>query len=178
MDIRNIPLKQLKLWGKNARSVSAPRFQALKASIERLGLLTPLIVTEDYTVLAGNMRLRALLELDYTEAPCSVISAGTLKKMADVSLTDNQTFGYYNPDQLGALLAEAELTEEEMDMYELHVGGTTPLREVLEFHRDKMVQDEKFLAEQKANKIAQAKAEFEEKYGKKDKKVITIPKKK
>ncbi len=60
----------------------------LEKSIQTLGLIAPLVISEDNIILAGARRYQALLNLGKTEAPVMVISGNQLEKEL-VSIDEN-----------------------------------------------------------------------------------------
>ena len=56
---------------------------------------------DTFVVIGGNMRLKALRELGYTEAPCKVLPADThIEKLKAIALKDNSSFGDYDYEAL------------------------------------------------------------------------------
>lgn len=121
------PLERLKLWGRNPRGIKTDRFNELKARLKRQGQIKPVLVTEDGTVIGGNMRLRAMQELGWSEVWVSVTDAKTDKDIFDLALTDNEEFGYYEEEQVAELALELGLNELELKSYEVNLGKPTTL---------------------------------------------------
>ena len=64
--MKKIEIKKLKPNSKNPRTISKKKFERLKKSItdfHKMLELRPIVVDENFVVLGGNMRLRALKEL-------------------------------------------------------------------------------------------------------------------
>lgn len=91
---------------RNPRWIRDARFEALKKSIEdapeMLDLREILVYSLSgikgkdgrYIVIGGNMRLRALRELGYAEAPCKVLDPATpMEKLREYTIKDNEGFG-------------------------------------------------------------------------------------
>jgi len=92
---------------KNPRLIRDDRFhklvQSLKDDPEMLKLRELIVfpLEETFVVIGGNMRLKALKELNYDSAPCKVLSADTpLEKLKAIALKDNSAFGDYDYDAL------------------------------------------------------------------------------
>lgn len=124
--IETRPISSLKLWDKNPRSIKTDRFNELKKSITELGFNDVLKITEDGTVIGGNMRLRALEELGWQDVPVVVTNAKTDSEILRIALRDNEEFGYYEEEQV-AELALAYLEPLELETFELHLGKPTKL---------------------------------------------------
>lgn len=60
----------------------------LEKSIKTVGLIAPLVISEDNVILAGARRYQALLNLGFTEAPVTVVDKGPLEKEL-VSIDEN-----------------------------------------------------------------------------------------
>ena len=120
-------IEKLKLWDKNPRSIKGERFEELKTRLNRQGQIKPLLVTKDGTVIGGNMRLRAMQSLGWTDIWVSVTDATTDKEIFDLALTDNEEFGYYEKEQLVELASSVGVSQLELSAYEVHLGSTTGL---------------------------------------------------
>lgn len=100
---------QLEGLPKNPRYIKDEEFQKLKKSIqdspeflEARMLLTYPLDNGKYIVIAGNMRLRACLELGFKELPCYVFSKDTpIEKLREYTIKDNANFGNWDFDELG-----------------------------------------------------------------------------
>jgi len=97
-------LSSLKNWDKNPRSIDKKNFERLKKQITKLGEYKPLLITEDGTVLGGNMRLKAYQELGWEKAWVSVVEADTEEEKIEYALSDNDRVGQYEGDQLADLI--------------------------------------------------------------------------
>lgn len=76
----NMPLHCLKCHPRNEEffsNVEGEEFNRLKQSIQELGVLTPLRVSKDMTIISGHQRYRAATELELEDVP--VIIDDTLK---------------------------------------------------------------------------------------------------
>lgn len=114
---QNVALEELQEWAENPRTISAEDFEQLKSSLladPELLDARPLIALPDGTVIAGNMRLRALRDLGQEETIVHVIDAEQ-QRAREIAMRDNNQFGEWSTDALAAMIAE--LSEE----------GTNPL---------------------------------------------------
>lgn len=128
-----VPISRLQLWERNPRSIKSDRFNALKARLSRQGQIKPLLVAKDgKTVIGGNMRLRAMLELGITDVWISQTDAASDKDIFDLALTDNEEFGYYEREQLAELALELDFTPLELDSYAISLGEPTVLSLLLQ----------------------------------------------
>ncbi len=108
-EIREIALENLQKAGYNPRKNLQkidPEYEALKKSIEELGMIDPIVWNERTgTVIGGHQRLTVLADLGYTTAPCFVVDLSPAQeKQANVRL--NSIKGAWDYDKLAELLAE------------------------------------------------------------------------
>ena len=79
MRVRELPISALGAaeWNPNAMDASA--LDLLRASIQRFGMIVPLVVrplsTDSFETIGGAHRLKILTELDIVTAPCVVVEA-------------------------------------------------------------------------------------------------------
>lgn len=99
-------VSELKLWEDNPRSITSENFERLKKHIKKYGQYKPILVNNDNVVLGGNMRVRAMIDLGIEEAWVSVVDAQTRAKMLEYAMSDNETFGDWDEQELAALLSE------------------------------------------------------------------------
>lgn len=97
------PLDKLHNWENNPRTITKEGLERLKKQIQKHGQYKPLIITEDGTVIGGNMRLRAMRELGIKEAWVSVVEAKTEEEKIEIALSDNDRVGRYDEDALANL---------------------------------------------------------------------------
>jgi DNA modification methylase len=99
-------LKEIKPNPNNPRVLRDDKFQKLKQSITefpKMLSLRPMVIDENNVVLGGNMRLRALQELGFTD-----IDEGWVKRSSDLTeeekkrfiIADNVAFGEWDWDTL------------------------------------------------------------------------------
>jgi ParB-like chromosome segregation protein Spo0J len=102
-----VNISQVKPNPKNPRVIRDGKFQKLVTSIKEFPDMLnkrPLIVFTDvdgkYCVLGGNMRLKALNELKYTEIPVIIADEWNEEQKAEFLIKDNVGFGEWDWDQL------------------------------------------------------------------------------
>ena len=94
---------ELKLWEDNPRNIKPKDFERLKKQIQELGQYKPLLITGDGTVIGGNMRLRAYMDLGIEDIWVSVVNPKDDNQMLAYALSDNDRAGYYDDDLLANL---------------------------------------------------------------------------
>ena len=108
---------------KNPRLIKDEKYlkliQSLKDDPEMLELRELIVFPFEgkYVVIAGNMRLKAMSELKYTDAPCKVLDAGTpVEKLKAYTIKDNIGYGDHAWDELQADWDLAKLEEWGLDI--------------------------------------------------------------
>lgn len=104
-----VNIAKLKLWDKNPRKATPGDMERLKRQIKKHGIYKPLVCIKDgenYEVIGGNMRLKALQELGYKEVWISIVEPKSEVEKIEISLSDNDRAGYYLEDELNALILD------------------------------------------------------------------------
>lgn len=108
LHVREVPVSALSVWERNPRRLSREGWERLLASLRMdpdLMWARPLIATEDGTVIAGNMRLRAVIELGWSTVPCVVVDG---ERATRIAIKDNVQVGEWDEELLAELLHEME----------------------------------------------------------------------
>lgn len=124
-----VSIKDVKPNPKNPRVIRDVKFKKLVQSIQEFPDMLnkrPLIVFTDvdgkYCVLGGNMRLKALNELKYTEIPVILADEWTEEQKAEFLIKDNVGFGEWDWDQLANEWDAEKLDDWGLDLpIDLHV---------------------------------------------------------
>lgn len=122
LQIRQLKISELKPSEYNPRKWSDEQMQKLCESIEKYGVVDPLIVNayspRQNVVIGGNMRLQAMQNLGFNEVPIVYISLDEAKER-DLSVRLNRTGGDWDYDLLKefdeSLLADIGFDSEEID---------------------------------------------------------------
>lgn len=112
-------IKDIKSNPNNPRIIKDERFEKLKKSIKefpKMMALRPMVINQDNIVLGGNMRLKALKELGYTELPDEWV-----KRAED--LTDEEARRFIIADNVGFGQHDWEMLANEWDSVELEDWG-------------------------------------------------------
>jgi ParB-like chromosome segregation protein Spo0J len=118
-----VKISEVKPNTKNPRVIRDEKFNKLVKSIQEFPDMLnkrPLIVFTDvdgkYCVLGGNMRLKALNELKYTEIPIIIADEWTEEQKAEFLIKDNVGFGEWDWDQLANEWDSEKLNDWGMDV--------------------------------------------------------------
>ncbi len=133
MDIKNIPVMELKPAEYNPRKISRETLKALKNNIKEFGLVDPLIVNKDMTIIGGHQRYKACTELGFKEVPCVVLDLPKSKEKA-LNLALNKISGEWDKVKLEHILKEIEsidldltgFTDEDLEKYIKDFAPETP----------------------------------------------------
>lgn len=90
-------------------------YERIKKSIIEFGLIDPLIINSDSTLISGHQRLKVLQELNFTEADCVVLKL-TKKKEKALNLALNKITGKWDTVLLKDLLQELDTGSFDMEL--------------------------------------------------------------
>lgn len=140
---------------RNARTHSESQITQIAASIKEFGFLSPILIAEDNTILAGHGRLAAARKLGLTKVPC----------VKESHLTETQRRAYIIADNKLSLNAgwdedilAIELSELQGADFDLDLLGFDESELVSIFEDDKEVEDDDFDVEEELNKPCFSKA--------------------
>lgn len=120
-------LNKIKPNPKNPRIIRDEKFVKLKKSIQdfpKMLSLRPIVVDNDFVVLGGNMRLRALQDLGYKEIPDEWVKKTdelTEDEKQRFIIEDNVPFGEWNWEQLANEWDAEKLKEWGLDVPEFAI---------------------------------------------------------
>lgn len=103
MRVETIDIRSLVPNSTNPRKINKTQLDKLKKSITEFPNMLeirPIVVDETMTVLAGNMRLRALIELEYDQVPYIQIENLTEEQKKEFIVKDNLSYGDWDWDIL------------------------------------------------------------------------------
>ena|SRR5215467_1203940 len=116
--VQLVPIDSLTPSPHNPRKIERARFDQLKRSLAADELMLqarPVIALPDGTIVAGNMRWRAAVELGWSKIPCVTVDLD--RERARVwMLRDNQAYGEWDQPPLAALLAELRDASIDLDL--------------------------------------------------------------
>jgi hypothetical protein len=127
-------IKDIKSNPNNPRIIKDEKFEKLKKSIKefpKMMALRPMVINQDNIVLGGNMRLKALKELGYTELPDDWV-----KRAED--LTEEEARRFIIADNVGFGQHDWEMLANEWDSEELADWGLNafPFEDATELEED------------------------------------------
>lgn len=90
MELIKVSIDKIKPYERNARK-NNEAVKAVVESIKQCEYVAPIVVDEDYVILCGHTRLKALKQLGYTEVEVCVKSGLTDEQKRKYRLLDNKT---------------------------------------------------------------------------------------
>jgi hypothetical protein len=117
--ITYLPIEVVHLNDDNPRLLKDARFEQLVQSIQdfpEMLALRPLVIDETSTVLGGNMRLRALKHLGYTEVPVMIAHNLTDEQKREFIIKDNGSFGEWDWEALANTWSDEPLDAWGLDL--------------------------------------------------------------
>ena len=109
MELKKLKLTEIKPYGKNPRKNDGA-VDAVAESIKQCGYCSPIVVDENYEVLAGHTRLKALKKLGRKECEVVVKEGLTEEQKQKYRILDNKTgeFGEWDLDVLQEQLKDID----------------------------------------------------------------------
>jgi len=96
-----IKVSQLNTYENNPRIIDTHKYEALKKSLTDfpdMMNVRPIIIDENNTILAGNMRYRALVELGNKDVEVKQVTNFTDKQKQELVIKDNISFGEWDEE--------------------------------------------------------------------------------
>ena len=140
---------------RNARTPSESQIAQIAASIKEFGFLSPILIAEDNTILAGHGRLAAARKLGLKQVPCVKESHLTETQRRAYIIADNKLSlnAGWDEDMLAIELSELQGSDFDLDLL-----GFDESELVSIFEDDKEVEDDDFDVEEELNKPCFSKA--------------------
>jgi len=113
IEIKVVKINEIKSNPNNPRIIKDDKFKKLVESIKgfpEMANVRPIIVNTDMIVLGGNMRLKAMREAGWKEAPIQIVNWDE-QKQKEFIVKDNVGFGEWDWDDLANNWDAEELTE-------------------------------------------------------------------
>lgn len=109
LKFKTVKLSELKPADYNPRKISDKALTGLKASLNRYGVVEPIIVNERTgNIVGGHQRLKALLEMGKTETSVVCVDLPEIEEKAlNIALNNKAIMGEYT-DDVAALIEEIE----------------------------------------------------------------------
>ena len=110
MKIESKLVKDLNPASYNPRQISSKQYKDLKESIKKFGLVDPIIVNKDNTVIGGHQRLKICKDLKYIEIDCVMLDLSK-EEERELNIRLNKNTGDFDMDILANEFDIEELTD-------------------------------------------------------------------
>jgi len=108
--IEALPIGSLRPAPYNPRIFSDDNMRKLEKSLREFGIVEPIVINQDNTVIGGHQRLRALEKLGKAEVPCVRVNLNKTKEKA-LNLALNKIVGEFDSPKLKDVLEEIDTGE-------------------------------------------------------------------
>ena len=120
IEIKVVKISEIKSNPNNPRIIKDDKFKKLVESIKgfpEMANVRPIVVNTDMIVLGGNMRLKAMKEAGWKEAPIQIVDWDE-QKQKEFIVKDNVGFGEWNWDDLANEWDAEKLTDWGLDVWQ------------------------------------------------------------
>ena len=125
MRTETLKIEQLKGADYNPRVISERAYKGLKNTIKKYGLVQPIVINNDYTVIGGHQRLKACKELGIGEVQCVIVDLSKPdEKKLNLLLNSHAITGDFDNDKLSQILLEFK---QDVEFEELLLSDLVPL---------------------------------------------------
>lgn len=134
LQIEQVDISTLKFAEYNPRVISKKEFAGLVKSIQTFGLVDPVIINADNTIIGGHQRTRAAAQAGYEQVPAVRLHLSkAAERKLNVVLNSQAISGKYDDVKLAELLEEFKLDD---DYFDLRLDDLEPLDRSDEKHLD------------------------------------------
>jgi len=110
MKIESKLVKDLNPASYNPRQINSKQYKDLKESVKKFGLVDPIIVNKDNTVIGGHQRLKICKDLKYVEVDCVMLDLSK-EEERELNIRLNKNTGDFDMDILANEFDIEELTD-------------------------------------------------------------------
>lgn len=117
MKIEHININQLKFDERNPRIIDKDEFAGLVSSIKTFGLVDPVIINHDNTIIGGHQRTRAAQAAGLIDVPCIRLNLDEHDKIKlNVLLNSQAISGRYDELKLEEILDELKFDQDYLEL--------------------------------------------------------------
>lgn len=92
-----------------------PEYIKIQKSINEFGLVDPLVVNSDMTLIGGHQRLKVLIDAGFDKVPCSIVDLDKQKEKA-LNVALNKISGEWDFPKLKDLLVEIDVGDFDIEV--------------------------------------------------------------
>ena len=116
MDVKNIPIKEIVPYAKNAKKHDKRQIDNVAESIRQYGFVQPVVIDRDGVIVIGHCRVLAAKKLGMEAVPCVCVDDLTPEQVNALRLVDNKTNeSDWDMDLLSMELPEIDLSAFDFD---------------------------------------------------------------
>lgn len=160
MKVINVSTEKLNPSRYNPRRISESMMGKLVGNIEEFGLVKPLVINKDFTIIGGHQRYKVAKKLGFTEIPCVVVDLSKEKEKV-LNLSLNKIQGFFDEFKLAEVIGEIDdyglLEKTGFEKTELQL-----LQELLDVDVDYLTKDDEIEEMIKKDKVYQIRLLFKE----------------
>jgi DNA modification methylase len=120
MDVKNIPIKEIVPYAKNAKKHDKRQIDNVAESIRQYGFVQPVVIDRDGVIVIGHCRVLAAKKLGMEAVPCVCVDDLTPEQVNALRLVDNKT----NESDWDMDLLSMELPEIDLSAFDFDWGLT------------------------------------------------------
>jgi site-specific DNA-methyltransferase (adenine-specific) len=90
MNIRMIPLHEIKPYENNAKQHPVRQLEAIVNSIQQFGFRQPLVITNEKVIVCGHARYEAAATIGLSDIPCEIADDLTEEQLNAYRILDNE----------------------------------------------------------------------------------------
>lgn len=128
MDVKNIPIKEIVPYAKNAKKHDKRQIDNVAESIRQYGFVQPVVIDRDGVIVIGHCRVLAAKKLGMEAVPCISVDDLTPEQVNALRLVDNKT----NESDWDMDLLSMELPEIDLSAFDFDWGLPEITEEVIE----------------------------------------------
>jgi site-specific DNA-methyltransferase (adenine-specific) len=128
MDVKNIPIKEIVPYAKNAKKHDKRQIDNVAESIRQYGFVQPVVIDRDGVIVIGHCRVLAAKKLGMESVPCVCVDDLTPEQVNALRLVDNKT----NESDWDMDLLLMELPEIDLSAFDFDWGLPEITEEVIE----------------------------------------------
>lgn len=87
---KTLHIDELKPYENNSRTHSKAQIEKIAKSLKEFGWMSPVVVDENYTIIAGHGRVLGAKEAGITEVPCLIVDDLTKEQKRAYVIADNK----------------------------------------------------------------------------------------
>ena len=119
MNVKNIPIKEIVPYAKNAKKHDKRQIDNVAESIRQYGFVQPVVIDRDGVIVIGHCRVLAAKKLGMEEVPCVCVDDLTPEQVNALRIVDNKSAedgAAWDFDMLSMELPEIDLSAFDFDL--------------------------------------------------------------